>query len=243
MQAEKDKVALVYEVYETTDYDKFKHMEGNRDIDTTHVKSLARKMEREGNLMPEFPIEVNEHLFILDGQHRNEAARINSMKVYYRIIPNGTISTTIARNTGNQNWRWLDYAKSWAKRGNNEYREFVRLYNEYHLNFGILLAYAMGTTTMKSGIQSEDGYVAFKEGRFMFRDLSLTKKLIKQYAELSDVADINLRNFAYAAHSIMRTPGYDHEFMVKRIMAVGDGLHRCYTITDFLMELESIQRA
>lgn len=241
----KDKVAVDYKVYETTNYEQFKFLEGNRPVDEKHYKSLAKKMQREGNLMYLRPVEVTENMEIIDGQHRAKAAELNGMPVYYVIQPDTNINTTIIFNTGSRNWTWLNFAESWAGRGNQEYQKFIELQKEYGFRFSAMLLYATGTHVhsnfTKEGELSSSQQ--FKQGEFKFKDYFLAKKLLQQYADVVKEAGLNTREFAIAMHSFMRRPGYNHELLLEKIRQFGDGLMRCYTIGDFAIELENIYKA
>lgn len=243
-----DKVVAVKEIYETNDYDRFLFMKGNRPVDKAHVKTIADKMNREGNLMVDFPVIVNDHFFVIDGQHRILAAKQNGMNVYYTVVEGGTIDTVISVNTDIRNWTWLNFAQSWAARGNKHYKQFMELHDEYKYNFTILMKYCLHMSNNRTASANDANYKnsplrQFKEGDFEIKDLELTKRLLKQYSDLVYEAGFNNREFALAAYNFMRTPGYDHKKMRKQIREYGDGLLRCYTLTDFMLELEKIEKA
>ncbi len=237
-----DEVSSTITVYRTKDYAQFRLMTGNREVDKIHVNYLKAKIQREGNLMAEFPADVNEHRFIVDGQHRLKAAEELGDWFYYTIKPHTNIDTVIALNSGNRNWTWLDYAASWSARGNRHYTELIRLHDEYNQRFNILMRYCgFGSNHHATGEKSVADL--YRTGQFEIKDLSLTRKLLEQYDELNSVAKNTMREFALAAYSFMRTPEYVQQTMVDKIRAFGDGLNRCYTVADFLIEFENIYKA
>src|ERR1039458_10319262 len=66
----KTKAENTVQLYVTKNYDIFIRMIGNRPINESHVTHLKKKIQDEGNLTSEFPINLNEKMEIIDGQHR-----------------------------------------------------------------------------------------------------------------------------------------------------------------------------
>ena len=83
--ANTDKVVATFNVYQTKDYDKFKTIKGNRNIDEPHVRSLQRSFLENGNRMDQEPMEVTDDFAILDGQHRFTGSKRLDMPVCYII--------------------------------------------------------------------------------------------------------------------------------------------------------------
>jgi len=70
------------EMNQTTDYDKFKFLELNRNICKSHVENLI-KLNKERNRFHLFPIVVDEDMNIIDGQHRYTACKQSELPVFY----------------------------------------------------------------------------------------------------------------------------------------------------------------
>src|SRR5436305_520080 len=136
-----DEKVLTREIYKTTNYDQFRLLKGNRVRREGDIKAFAKVLQEEGNKMDLFPIECNDKLYVIDGQKRLGAAKLNGMPVYYMILPNTNIDTVIARNSNTQNWTWLDFAQSWAARDNEHYKRFIDLWDEFHYSYQVLLRY------------------------------------------------------------------------------------------------------
>lgn len=73
-------------VYETMDYDRFKFIDGNRDINKTNKKNIIESFGEQGQRYVTNPIIVNEKMEIIDGQHRFEASRELGMPIQYIIV-------------------------------------------------------------------------------------------------------------------------------------------------------------
>lgn len=76
-------------IQRTNDYSIFKKMEGNRPIDRYHIKKLSESISKD-NQLSIHPIIVNKDFFVIDGQHRLEAARSLGIEIFY--IQSDTVS-------------------------------------------------------------------------------------------------------------------------------------------------------
>lgn len=228
-------------VQQTKDYSIFRIILGNRTIDERHVATLARKIEKEGNLTQWFPIIVNENMEVIDGQHRLRALEQLGQPVFYEVKQGLNVGSVISLNTGNRNWGWRDYAMSYSDRGNTHYKQLLELYDEFNERYRVLMAYTGNSTMGSSGRAqlTQDFY----NGDFVIKDFALARRLLAQYHELAEASNINTREFALAAYRFMRTPTYDHQAMLSKIAQYGEDLNRCYTISDYLFSLERIWRA
>lgn len=221
-------------VEETTDYDLFVHLAGNRMVSTKHVKQLLKKMEKEGNLTQVSPIDVNEKMEVIDGQHRLEALRQLGWPVFYTVKKGLTIDTVQSLNTGVQNWTWFDYAWSYSQQGNDQYTRFLNMWEYFGYSFTILQYYA--TNGASSGHKSG----AFSRGDFEFFDQEEAFRLLKQYRDIVEASDHNTSKFAQALYDIMRLPHYDHVRMVRKMKKFSNDLKR-YTIKlDYLRAIEDV---
>jgi len=113
-----------YFLGETKEYDIFKFLASNRDIQDKKVKKFVESIKRQGL---QIPIIVNENKFIVDGQHRFIALRILKMPVPY--IVSGVWKSeedTIVMQEGTK-WTALDYCKSKSVLGNIDCEEGLKI--------------------------------------------------------------------------------------------------------------------
>ena len=234
----KDKIVSKSDIYETTNYQQFKTLKGNRTVDKVHVKQLVNKINKEGSLLPDFPILVNEKMEILDGQHRLAAAEQLKYPIFYEIKEGLNISSVTSLNTGMKNWNWSNYAHRYAAFDNINYIQFLELEKEFKINFRILLTYSFANSAKANPLKHP-----FYLGDFVMKNFELTKKLLKQYQELAIMADTRSQEFAYAVFKFIRTPSYKHDVMLTKVEQYGEKLKNCYIVSDYLIELENIWRA
>src|SRR5436309_3192914 len=91
------------QVYETSNYEEFKFIIGNRTLSQLHVKELTKSIKQK-NFLPQTPIIINSDCEIIDGQHRLLAAKTLQLPIYYIIHENSTLEDAIMLNTSLQNW-------------------------------------------------------------------------------------------------------------------------------------------
>lgn len=235
----KTTVAGTSTIYETTDYDQFKVLTGNRPVDETHVKRLMRKIENEGNLTPEHPIEVNEDKEVVDGQHRLEALKRLGMPAYFVIRPGLNVDNVASLNTGNKNWTWQDFARHWSERGNENYTKFLAAAEQYEPRYSVLLVYLTGSRNLRG----RGKRTVFDSGELGLTQYELGIKLLQQYGELANLSNHNATDFAIAAYRFMRMPNYKQDKMVAQMMVNGGRIFNNYSVADYLEALEEIYNA
>lgn len=122
--------SVTNKVYEETNYDLFRHLNGNRDINEKVVAKLVKSMSKSGWVGS--PIIINSNFEILDGQHRCEAARITSTPIKYMIESKDLNINDIQEiNSTQSKWSELDRIKSKADTGNVNCKNFLALHNEF----------------------------------------------------------------------------------------------------------------
>lgn len=110
---------------ETTDYDVFKKVQGNRALSERNVKSIVKNIQNFG-LKPTVVI-VNEKMEVIDGQHRVEALKRLNLPVLYQVHPGLSLIDCVAMNTSGSLWDNNDYINSYVEMGEPEYVELRRL--------------------------------------------------------------------------------------------------------------------
>ena len=131
-------------VYKTTDYNIFKTLEGNRDIDRTRVKKIRESILKHGYIHS--PIVVNENMEVIDGQGRLEALKELEMPVEFIVFLGLTIRECIALNVYQTGWTLMDYVTSFAERGESSYQFLLHLITKYKdLSFTVCINALTGT--------------------------------------------------------------------------------------------------
>lgn len=118
-------------IKKTTDYGRFMYMGGNRQVDLKHVKELQSQMERSPQMFASMPILVNENWYIVDGQHRFEAAKALRLPVYYIRQEGVGLADARQLNIAQKRWGIADFAQSYADSGRVDYIELLRINHAY----------------------------------------------------------------------------------------------------------------
>lgn len=151
----KDKT--VGHIFETTDYDIFKRLEGNRADIERRAKKVIKSIKAVGQIKA--PIIVNERFEIIDGQARVEAFRRLGLPIYYTVIHGIGRDECIAMNINQSSWTLMDYIQSYAELGNVSYMYLLNLYRAYGKSFQskvILCSITGRIDTQTSKIKNEN---------------------------------------------------------------------------------------
>jgi len=106
-------------IQKTADYEIFKKVNLNRDVDKNHVKKLKKELQRENNLHLK-PIICNGAMEVISGQHRLEAAKELGLDVYYIRDPNVSYEFILNDNSVQKSNSLKEVVEFWAKKDKKE---------------------------------------------------------------------------------------------------------------------------
>lgn len=139
---------------ETRDYSKFKFLNTNRGIHKSNVERIKASI-KEWGIIPGRPILVDGDYNIIDGQHRFLAIKELGHPIPYEVINGDTISKTMTLNSSQMPWQLVDFVKSYAEQGNDNYRRMLKFEEKYKLGFTsslyICFGYAFKSADIKAG--------------------------------------------------------------------------------------------
>lgn len=197
-------------IKKTQDYNLFRKVLGNRDLSDSHVRRLAEAFADKPELAEYSFITVNERMEVIDGQHRLEALKRLGRPVYYMTVPGLNLKDVQRLNSGSKQWRPIDYAKSYRVLGVEPYRLYLEFRAKYKLNHDVLLKYM----SLKNNTSTQ----AFKDGKFVVKDLASAVTYCHQLVEISAHYDkATLRDWALGFLRIMGSPAYDHNRMLQKV--------------------------
>ena len=220
----------INEVYETKDYNQFKFLANNRDINKNHVKKLAESM-KERRLVS--PILVNELGEIIDGQHRFEAQKSLKMPVPY-IIQNGYKEKEAQiLNINTSNWTLNTWVKFYCREGIKDYiiyKDFKKKYKFENEQCCILLTgYYKRQTLVEGFLKITDYNNAIRKAEMMWQ--------IEPYFSKDGLTD---RMFCRAMFECFKNKEYDHSQFIKKLKWQGNSLKKCRDKRDNLRMIEDI---
>lgn len=208
------------EVEQTTNYEQFKDIASNREVDYRHVNKLAKAIAKK-NLLHLNPILCNEKLEVIDGQHRLEAAKFLNVPVFY--ITDGSVSKAdIADiNSNAKNWSIIDYINYWAVEKRPGFDKLCAFLGEYPLiqpTTAMLLLSCdctRDTNALKEGIVDVSNYDRAVE-------VANTLKWFRNFFEYAYD-----RNFILAINVFVNHPNFDLEIMKGKVDLQPRSVVRC----------------
>lgn len=201
------------QIQATTNYGQFKTLKGNRPVNPTHVRKLAASIQKR-NLMPYLPIVVNKDMYVIDGQHRIEAAKKIQEEVYYITIPSTGMEEIRLLNANSKPWGPKEYAESYAMEGNQDYITLLSLVNEYSIPLTC-------TAEVLSGhkITSGGKHDSIRSGKFKVKNLKNATSFLKKFSEIVPFAEgrpTKNRDFMKALQDFYDR-GADHEHFLQQL--------------------------
>lgn len=209
---------LIDVVYETTDYEKFKFLNQNRNVDTARIDKIISSMQEK---LLKTEILVNKNFEIIDGQHRYCALRKLGLPIRYVIDPEAGIEDCRRMNQYNKSWMIQDWVLSWAECDDEEtaknYKNLMQCINDYNMpTYRILRLcnasrYTNKNKELVSKIKSGDLKFSEENVTDLARTVTMVNDLISALAFTKKTNDV----FWYSAKVMFETEGYKHQTMIK----------------------------
>lgn len=137
----------------TKNYSFFSYTKANREIKPVNVAKIKHSMSLYG-FMPGRPILCTRAGFVIDGQHRLEAAKELSIEVEYEFVDNDATEKMIVLNATQTNWALNDYIKSYANQNIDCYRKLLKFQEKYNFTISNSIAlFIIGTTSVAKDIR------------------------------------------------------------------------------------------
>lgn len=236
---EKEKQQII--VNETTDYDQFKLLKGNRTVNMLHVEKLKLSFARKYLLSP---IIVNENFEIIDGQHRFMAAKELKLPVWYIAVGGYSLMDIQIYNTNASNWKKKDFLNMYVDLGKPAYIKFKEFMDTYP-DFGIRVCEALisnlsGSMTVSIAGRNTQGTV-FQRGDLEIPDYEKTIEVTEKIMQVKPYYEGFYReSFVKAMIFIFKIEAYDHSKFMERIQANPNSLHNCNKVSEYKLLIEDI---
>lgn len=168
------------EIHRTREYNRFKILDFNRDIDLNHLYHLKELIRKE-NLLKFHPIVINDSFEVIDGQHRLMAARDLALDIYYI---QGDVSYNHVLNTNvlQMNTSLKDVIKFYSKRGNVDYIDLERSVKDLGVSPRAVIALL--------GVNFDGGYSGdgMHAGNFKYpKDREFLREVFYNYLRLKEI--------------------------------------------------------
>ena len=233
---EADQQALA--VRKTTNYDQFKRMPGNREINKVHLNRLIKSFSKNHFISP---IIVNEHKQVIDGEHRLLASKKTGRPVYYITIPGYGTDAMQVLNTNTSVWNKNDYLNHYCEMGVQPYldmRDFMEDFPDFSLGaVEALLSDRAGG----HGSAKEDSRKHFQEGRFKIKNIieaTENARKIQQFKRY--YVGYNRTVFVRAMITMFKTSNYNHGEMISKLSLSPTKMVDCTCVNQYKLLLEDI---
>lgn len=225
-----EKVAI--QIYKTKNYDQFYLLEGNREVNERHIEKLKLSMTEEECVSP---IQVNEKMEIIDGQHRFRALQELKKPIYYYIIKGARLSTVQRLNSYTKNWTTEDYMKSYEESGNSNYKIYREFKDTY--KFGNSVNFLLLTQSWDRGEQERE----FKSGGFKIKDIEYAAAIANKLEQMSKyIPWYKERSWCYAMYRAIKTKGFDWELWLHKCSYQQRQLVKCANVEQYLELIQEI---
>jgi hypothetical protein len=222
----------------TTDYTIFRNIVGNRKIVSKQAEKLAEAIERK-NLLEYFPVLVNEHMQVIDGQHRLVAAAKLQYPVHYEVVHGLKLEDVMSINTNSKSWTINDFIDTYITLGNQSYQVLKDFMQKYNMapSMSAALLYGFNSTT-PGGISEllRDGKFNVNTPDFAYKVANSLNDL-KRYAEFRISSDRILIN---TLRVLFNNETFDFERLLAKLRLSNLKLEKRHTTAQYLLEIEEL---
>ncbi len=220
------------EILSTKEYSQFIVLKGNRKVDNKHVNHLIESMKIEYYMSP---IQVNERMEVIDGQHRIQAARALKLPVYYYIAKGTNLKTVQTLNSNSKDWKTEDYLQSYIEQGLKDYIVYKQFSDAYGYSHRINLALLMGMFT------GEEADKEFRNGEFKIKDIQKAREIAAKLTQVEPYyKGYKRRNFCYAIIRCLKIKGYNHERFLQKLTYQSRKMVDCSNVEQYVELIEEI---
>lgn len=215
----------------TDEYDVFKRLAGNRELNEKHVQRLMDAMRKNDLFVP---ILVNQEFEVVDGQHRLEARKRLGLPVPYYWTEGLGLTEVQNLNSTQKGWRNNDYVKAYIELGNQNYV----IYKWFRENYGTPHT---PTIMLLTGRDSRDIRHMFQSGQLVVKDLEGAKHKAQMLSEIGKYfAHWKEASFIKAFLIAMNREGFSYKIFLDKLKKNPTMLRPSVSIDAYLQEIEAV---
>ena len=240
----------VSEVYKTQNYNQFKTLLGNRQVNLSHVFQLKQSMHNNHLFSP---ILVNEKMEIIDGQHRFNACRELNLPVYYIVVKGYGLEQVKILNTHMKNWQKKDYLNAYCDLGHPEYlkfREFITTYPMFKMKAAECILRNKQekggdgySKDLKSKSNPDGRYTRryFENGELVIANYELAVENAEKILDVEPFFNkFNNHVFVGAMINIFKNGEYDHDVFLSKLALNPTMMQPCVNMVQYYYVIEDI---
>lgn len=233
-------------VFQSTDYKKFRNIQGNRSLNELKIKRIIKEIETGNDVLDHVPILVSENkksLDIIDGQHRFEIAKLLKRPVHYIVRPEISLLNIAKVNSNVEKWKPVDFINCYIATGNDNYQKLSNYIEDYQIPLGVSLM------LLSKGMLKHDGSggntwntlkAQFESGTFEVKYMKQAKDIAEACAKFRDFKGWNSRGFVIAICKVLAADVVDFEEFSSKVAANIKDLQSKSNYKEYLTALENI---
>lgn len=230
-------------IYESTNYDLFSLLEGNRVINKSHVAKLKKSiMQKDMSLT--YPLKTrvrNNSLQIIDGQHREIAYEELELPIRFIVDNNADFVDVQLANANNLKWLKYNYLQYYVTLGKPDYIKLQGFANEYRLSLSIsarLLGKEIITSKVGGLAQFDED---FRNGKFTIVDYDWAERVASLVSEIRKYTpDLAWKHAECIRALIVVVDTIDPKILTSALQKYQQVITRRYSVVDYLKEFENI---
>lgn len=229
-----------FQILSTTNYDLFKLLGNNRELNLLHVKRLVESFNEKYLICP---IIVNERYEVIDGQHRLAACRETKKPIFYIKVKGYGIKEVQIFNTNQKNWTRYDFLEMYCSEGRKPYLEFKEFMIAFP-DFGIRVCEKLLTgynqkSKVTGGILGLSRY--FERGELSISNIPKSYLLAKKVVDYKPFfSEYHTDSFVNAIVPLFTSKNYNHKEMLHKLGSCPHKLFVCNNIDKYRVQLENI---
>jgi len=218
---------------QTINYDQFKSITANREVNNGHVNKLVKAIGKK-NLLHLNPILCNEKMEVIDGQHRLEAARILKLPIWYNMDSNVSEDDIASINSNSKNWSQLDYINYYTIKKKPGFDKLSSFMSEYPLIKTSTILTLLSLDGFRDSKALYNGHVNVGNYHIAVK-VAETLKFFRNYFEHAYDS-----KFVLALDKLMSHPDYNFDKLKNQVEMQPRSLVRCIDKKQYLEMLLDI---
>lgn len=228
------------EIQETTNYNNFALLLGNRPVNKQKVHKLKTEAKSGLNLFPYCPIVVyndGEKLRIIDGQHRFTASKEMQEPIYYVVCEKLTLAQIARLNSNSTNWNSKNYLDCYLKVGIQDYADIKEVITRYKVAYAIAVDMLMvGNCKSKGNMLGK-----FKDGTFKSNHYQKTISLLDEVEEVFGRYEFWNHGYLIEAYrQLLEIGKFDKETLKAKIKQAPNIMERRQSVKEYLFTIERV---
>jgi hypothetical protein len=230
-------------VYQTTEYSRFKFINGNRELNEQKINRIVADIEAGIDVLKYYPLVVREkddRLEIDDGQHRFYISKKLKRPVYYIVAPEERKLVDIAKiNSNTEKWKTKDFIHCYTQQGNEHYVKLNEFMTVYELSATLAIK-LLGDGEPGYGGGGRDGQQKFHRGEFQANHYDEAVKITEACRQFKDFKNWKSASFFLAIYKIMKAGKVTIDELAEKYQGHKDQLTEQPGPKEYIANLEMI---